>query len=161
MTTTATPKTTFEQISDTELRMSRIFNAPRELVWKACTDANAIPNWWGPSYLTTTVESMDVRPGGKWRFVQQDPQGNVFGFRGEFREVEPPSKLVQTFEFEGMPGHIVLDAYTFEDIGDGKTRLTATSTFQSAEDLQGMMQSGMESGAVESWERLAAMVEKA
>lgn len=161
MTSTATKgKTTFEQISDTELRMSRIFNAPRELVFKVCTDAKAIPNWWGPGYLTTTVETMDLRPGGKWRFVQQDPQGNVFAFNGEFREIVPPERLVETFEFEGAPGEIVVDTYVFEDLGDGRTKLTATSEFPSAEALQGMKQAGMEEGAAESWDRLAELVEK-
>ena len=161
MSATATKgKTTFEQISDTELRMSRIFNAPRELVFRVCTDPDAIPNWWGPGNLTTTVETMDLRVGGKWRFVQQDPKGNVFAFNGEFREVTPPERLVETFEFEGMPGHVVVDTYIFEDLGDGRTRLTATSKFGSPEDLKGMMQSGMEEGATESWDRLAELVEK-
>lgn len=159
METATKGKTTFEQLSETELRMTRIFDAPRELVFKVCTDANAIPKWWGPAYLTTTVEMMDVRPGGKWRFIQKDPQGNVFGFNGEFREVVPPKRFVETFEFEGTPGHIVVDTYTFEDLGDGRTKLTATSKFASPEDLQGMMQAGMEEGATEGWDRLAGLVE--
>ena len=70
-------------VSDREVRVERIFDAPRELVFRAYTDPTLIPRWWGPSYLTTTVETMDVRPGGTWRYVQRDDKGNVYGFHGE------------------------------------------------------------------------------
>jgi uncharacterized protein YndB with AHSA1/START domain len=145
--------------SDREIVMTRVFDAPRELVFKVCTDPTLIPQWWGPRILTTTVDKMDVRPGGVWRFVQRDPGGNEFAFNGEYREIVPPARIVQTFEFEAMPGHVVLETVTFED-HDGKTKLTVTSLFQNVEDRDGMLQSGMEAGATESHDRLAELLAK-
>jgi uncharacterized protein YndB with AHSA1/START domain len=139
--------------------MSRVFNAPRELVFKAHTDPKLIAQWWGQGSSTTIVDKMDVRPGGVWRFVQREADGTEYGFNGEFREIVPPERIVQTFEFEGMPGHVVVDTLVFEDL-NGKTRLTTTSLFANVEDRDGMMQSGMEEGANESWDRLATLVEK-
>jgi uncharacterized protein YndB with AHSA1/START domain len=134
--------------------MSRVFDAPRELVWKAYTDPALIPDWWGPSYYTTVVEKMDVKDGGEWRFIQTDAQGNIYAFNGVFKEIVAPVRLVYTFEFEPMAGHISTDTITFEELPDGKTRIIARTTFDTLEDLEGMLQSGMESGAVESWDRL-------
>jgi uncharacterized protein YndB with AHSA1/START domain len=142
--------------SDREIVMSRVFDAPRELVFKAHTDATLIPQWWGP---TTTVDKLDLRPGGAWRFVQRGQDGSENGFRGEFREIVPPERFVWTFEWEGMPGHILVETLTFEDLG-GKTRLTTHSLFDSVEERDGMLKSGMETGANESWNRLAALLEK-
>jgi uncharacterized protein YndB with AHSA1/START domain len=149
--------TAFTKLSDREIAMSRVFAAPRELVFRAYTEAEHIPHWWGPRGLTTTVETLELRPGGAWRFVQRDQDGNEYALRGEFREVMAPERLVYTFEFEGMPGHIVVDTLTFEE-RDGKTTLTARSLFASVEDRDGMLESGMESGAVESWDRLAELL---
>ena len=84
---------------------------------------------------------MDVRPGGAWRYVQHDQEGNEYGFRGEYREVVPPARLVSTFEFEGMPGLILVNTAIFEEV-DGKTKLTVTSLFASGDDLTGMIDSG-------------------
>ena len=149
--------TTFTTPSDREIRMTRVFNALRELVFQAHTDAQHIPHWWGPRLLTTTVDTIDVRPGGAWRVVQHDPEGNEYGFRGEFREVVPPERLVYTFEFEGMPGHILVETVTFEE-HDGKTTVSSTALFTSVEDRDGMLESGMESGAIESWDRLEELL---
>src|SRR3981081_556277 len=85
--------------------MRRDFEAPRELVWKICNDPELRPQWWGPSILTTVVEKMDVRPGGEWRVIQKDPEGNEFAFRGVYLLVDPPSRTVNTFKFEGLPRH--------------------------------------------------------
>ncbi|MBA2597629.1 MAG: SRPBCC family protein [Chloroflexia bacterium] len=149
--------TTFKTLSDREIAMERVFDAPRELVFAAYTDPAHIPHWWGPRGLTTTVDTMDVRPGGTWRFVHRDQDGAEYGFHGEYREVVPPERLVSTFEFEGMPGHVLVDTATFTEV-DGKTKVTVTSLFASGEDLQGMMDSGMEAGARESWDRLAELL---
>lgn len=143
--------------SDLEIVMTRVFDAPRELVFKAHTDPALIPRWWGQRNTTTIVDKMDVRPGGLWRYIQRDADGNEYAFNGEFREIVPPERLVYTFEFEGMPGHVVVDTLTLEDV-DGKTKLTATSLFASKEDRDGMLQSGMEAGAVETWDRLAELL---
>ena len=134
--------------------MSRVFDAPRERVWRIYTDPNMIPKWRGPRRLTTIVEKMDVRVGGGWRYLQKDEQGNEFAFRGEYKLVDPPNQLVATFEFEPMAGQIVTDSYLFEAMLDGKTQVTVKSTFDTLEALEGMLQSGMEGGAEESWDRL-------
>jgi uncharacterized protein YndB with AHSA1/START domain len=141
-----------------EIVITRVFDAPRELVFKVSMDPNLIPRWWGPKSLTTTVDKMDVRTGGVWRFVQQDADGNDFAFHGVYHEISQ-KRLVQTFEFEGMPGHVLLEICTFEDI-DGKTRLTEKSVYESVEDRDGMLKSGMEEGAKETMDRLAELVEK-
>ena len=90
---TATNATMWTFLSDRAVRIERVYDAPRELVFRAYTDPTLIAKWWGPAYLTTTVEKMDVRPGGAWRYVQRDPDGNVYGFHGEYREVDPPARL--------------------------------------------------------------------
>jgi uncharacterized protein YndB with AHSA1/START domain len=156
---TSAATTTFATPSDREITMTRVFDAPRELVFAAHTDAQHVQNWWGQRNSTTIVDVLDVRPGGAWRFVQRDPEGNEYAFCGEFREVVPPERLVYTFEFEGMPGHIVVDTITFEE-HDGKTTILSTSLFESVEDRDGMLESGMESGATESWDRLAELLER-
>jgi uncharacterized protein YndB with AHSA1/START domain len=100
---------------------------------------------------------MEVREGGRWRFVQLEPDGQEFGFHGVFHAIVAPERIVQTFEFEGVPGHVLLETATFEE-HDGKTMLTAQSVFQSVEDRDGMVQSGMEQGAVETMDRLAELL---
>ena len=142
-----------------EIKMSRIFNAPIDLVWTVWTDPKQIPNWWGPEYLTTEVKTMEVRTGGQWNIVQRDPQGNEHGFRGVYHTIDPKKYIVDTFEYAGVPGHVILESATFEDLG-GKTKVTTLSVFQSIEDRDGMMASGMESGALESWNRFAELVEQ-
>ncbi len=143
--------------SDRTIVMERVFDAPRELVFRAYTDRTMIPHWWGPRRLTTTVKQMDVRPGGEWRFVSRAPDGTEHGFHGEYREIVPPERLVSTFEYEGTPGHVVLDTATFQDLG-GRTKLTVTSLFRTPEDRDGMLRSGMEEGATESMDRLAELL---
>lgn len=104
-----------------EIVITRIFDAPRELVFKVCTDPTLIPQWWGPRRLTTTVDRMDVRPGGSWRFVHRAPDGSEYAFHGVYHAVVPPELVVNTFEFEGMPGHVVMETVTFEDHGGNET----------------------------------------
>jgi uncharacterized protein YndB with AHSA1/START domain len=142
-----------------EIVLSRLFDAPREVLFKIITTPELIPQWWGPGYLTTTVERMEVRPGGTWRFIQHDADGNQYAFHGVYHEVKAPERLVYTFEFEGMPGHALLETITLEEV-DGKTTMTDKSIFESVEDRDGMLQSGMESGAIETLERLAALLVK-
>lgn len=138
--------------------MWREFGASREMLWKALTDPSLIPKWWGPRYLTTVVDKMDVRVGGAWRYIQTDAEGNVHAFNGVYKEIQPLERLSYTFEYEPMAGHISTDAITFEDRPGGKTRMVALTTFDTLEDLEGILQSGMESGAVESWDRLEELL---
>jgi uncharacterized protein YndB with AHSA1/START domain len=138
--------------------MSRDFDAPRELVWKVCTDPELLPKWWGPRQYVTVVDKMDVRVGGEWRYVQTDAEGNEHAFRGVFTAVVPPERLAYTFEYEPMAGHISTDTITFVALADGKTRMISRTTFDTLEDLEGMLQSGMEGGAVETWDRLEELL---
>ena len=143
--------------SDREVALARAFDAPRRLVWEAYTKCEHLARWLGPRRLTLSVCEMDLRPGGAWHLVHREPDGTDFGFRGEFREVVPPERLVRTFEFEGMPGHLSLETATFEE-RDGKTTVTVAVVFDSVEDRDGMLQSGMETGAAEGWDRLAELL---
>jgi uncharacterized protein YndB with AHSA1/START domain len=160
-TTSAGSATTFEIISDREIRMSRVFDAPRDLVFEVCSKAEHIPNWWGPREQKVISCEMDFRVGGKWRFVSKGPDGIEHGFHGVFKEIVPPKKVVQTFNYEGIPpGHESVETAVYEDLGGGKTRLTTTSRYQSKADLDGMVGSGMERGARETRDRLAELLAK-
>jgi uncharacterized protein YndB with AHSA1/START domain len=140
--------------------MSRVFNAPRERVWKVVTDPKLIPRWWGPRDHTTIVDKMQVRVGGVWRYIQKDPDGNEFAFHGKYKEVLAPERLTYTFEFELMPGHIATETETFEEQPDGRTMIISMTVFDTLEDLEGMLQAGMEGGAVESWDQLEELLAK-
>lgn len=140
-----------------DIHMSREFDAPRELVFKAFTDPALISQWWGPRSLTTLVDRMEVKPGGSWRYVQHEADGSEYGFHGVYHDVSSPERLIFTFEFEGLPGHVLLETVTFEE-RNGKTLMKDLTVFQSVEDRDGMIQAGMEGGAEESWDRLAELI---
>jgi uncharacterized protein YndB with AHSA1/START domain len=137
---------------DRDVRIERIFNAPRERVWQAMTDPKLVAQWWGRGNKLV-IEKLKLQRGGHWRFVEHSDHG-VHGFEGRFAEVAPPERVVQTFEWDGMPGHVALETMTLEDLGDGRTRLVTTSLFLTAEDRDGMLQSGMEGGVNESYAAL-------
>lgn len=139
-----------------ELFVIREFDAPRELVFKAHTDPELYARWLGPHGLITTFETFEPVSGGRWRFIQRDQDGNEFSFRGVTHEVLAPERIIGTFEFEGLPesGHVLLETTRFEVLPGGRTRITAHSVFQSVEDRDGMVASGMESGVVDGYERL-------
>jgi uncharacterized protein YndB with AHSA1/START domain len=139
--------------TDREIHIERIFGAPRDKVFAAFTDPELIPEWWGPRGTTTIVDEMDVRPGGSWRFVGRGADGSETAFRGTYREITAPERIVQTFEWEGMPGHVAVETAVFEDLGD-RTRLVATSLFHTTEERDGMLHSGMEGGMNETYDRL-------
>ena len=145
--------------SDREIVMTRTFDAPRELVWEALSKAEHMREWWGPRGFTMPVCEMDFRVGGAYRFVQQGPDGVEYAFRGEFREIVAPERLSWTFEFEGMPGNVSVDTMTLTE-EDGRTTITSTSVFDSVEQRDGMLESGMETGAAETYDRLAELLEK-
>ncbi|HCT78512.1 MAG TPA: polyketide cyclase [Micromonosporaceae bacterium] len=143
--------------SDLEIVMTRVFDAPRALVFEAHSKCEHITQWWGQRANKLSCE-MDFRPGGGYRFVEHAPDGEQYAFHGEYREIAAPERLVQTFEFEGFPGKVVLETLTFEE-QDGKTTVTSTAIYESKEDRDGMIASGMESGAAESYNRLAELLE--
>ena len=136
-----------------QIVITRSFDAPRELVYKAFTDPDAVRRWWGVGDDDTVVHQLEARAGGRWRFVQRSQDGSEHGFHGVYHEASAPERLVYTFEWEGMPGHVLLETITFEE-QDGKTHMTDSSVFQSVADRDGMLQSGMEIGTAESFDRL-------
>ena len=140
--------------ADREIRIERVFDAPRDRVFAVYTDPELIPEWWGPRGTTTIVDEMEPRTGGRWRFVMRDSDGSESAFRGAYREVTPPERIVQTFEWEPMAGHVSVETATFEDLGDGRTKVTTVSVFHTTEERDGMLASGMEGGLNETYERL-------
>jgi uncharacterized protein YndB with AHSA1/START domain len=142
-----------------QIIISREFDAPRDLVFRAYTDPELLVQWLGPRDLTMAVEAYDVRDGGKWRYVSTDAEGNEYGFHGVFHGTPSPYGIVQTFEFEGTAGHVSLDTYTFEERG-GRTLVRSVSSFQSVEDRDGMVASDMERGVRDSGERLTELLAK-
>lgn len=142
-----------------EIVITRSFDAPRELVFKAFTDPKLLAQWWGPRTYTTTVDKVEPWPGGLWRFVQRNGGGSEYAFHGVYHEVASPERLVYTFEFEGTPGHVALETVTLENHG-GKTMLRDQLVFQSVEDRDGMVQSGMEEGNNASMDRLDTLLAK-
>ena len=136
--------TTVTTPTELEIRVERVFDAPRDHVYSVWTDPTLIPEWWGDG---TVVEEMDVRPGGSWRF--RTAYGIV---EGEYREVEPPQRLVQTFQ-----NH--LQTLEFEDLGE-QTKLTQTMLFGTTEERDTTMQYGVEEGATQGFARIDAVLAK-
>ena len=139
-----------------ELFITREFNAPRELVFKAHTDPDIYARWLGPRDLTTILETFESVSGGRWRFIQKDQDGNEFGFHGVNHDVTAPERIISTFEFEGLPesGHVILETTKFEALPGGRTRVTTQSVYQSVADRDSMVAAGMESGVVAGHEQL-------
>jgi uncharacterized protein YndB with AHSA1/START domain len=132
---------------------SREFDAPRDLVFRAHTDPELLVQWLGPAKYKMVVDRLDVRDGGTWRYVNSDDAGNEYGFHGVFHGNPSPDGMVQTFEFEGAPGHVSLDSLTLEE-RDGRTILRGHSVFQSVEARDAMVQGGMSAGMTEGYDRL-------
>ena len=144
-----------------ELFIVREFEAPRALVFKAFTDKDILVQWIGPREMSTRYEKFEPKDGGTYRFIQTLPDGMEFGFHGVCHEHTPAERIIQTFEFEGLPekGHVALETTKFEDLPNDRTRVTMQSVFQSVADRDGMVKSGMETGVVTSYERLDELVE--
>jgi uncharacterized protein YndB with AHSA1/START domain len=142
---------------DGDLVFERTFDAPRELVWKAMTDPDRVPKWWGKRDSTTTVLEMDVRPGGTWRYLSSAPGRDDVTFYGEYLEVDPPNGYKWTFMFdvEGVGPMGGPETHTLEDLGDGRTKVTSVGHMGSAEVIDGALSTGMTEGAIETWDRLA------
>jgi uncharacterized protein YndB with AHSA1/START domain len=149
-------RTVIELPSDRELLITRVFDARRELVFRAHTDPALIPLWWGPRSTMTIVDKMDVRPGGEYRFIHRS-DGQEYIFYGEFREIVPPERIVQTSQMEGTPGYI-LETLTLEE-QNGKTILRVLETCETKEVRDAVLASGMEEGLSESYDRLDELFE--
>ena len=148
----ATRKATVTTPTDRTIRIERTFDAPRDRVWKAFTTPELLAQWWGRGNKLV-IERYELERGGHWRFVEHW-DGGEHGFEGRFREVTPTSRLVQTFEWDGMPAHVIIETIELEEVGAGKTRVVNTSLFHTPEERDGMLQSGMESGLNESYAAL-------
>jgi uncharacterized protein YndB with AHSA1/START domain len=135
--------------------MTRVFAAPRALVWKAYTDPVLFAQWWGPEGFTNKIHDMEVRVGGKWKIDNVAPDGQTFTFWGEIVELQDQVRIAQTFHFMDFAPN--LDILVLEDAGDG-TRMTSTTVLTSLESRTGMMQSGMEGGAQASYDRLERLL---
>ncbi len=148
----AARKATVTTPTDRTIRIERLFDAPRERVWQAFTDPKLVAQWWGRGNKLV-IERMEVERGGHWRFVEHGPEG-VHGFEGRYREVTPVTRLVQTFEWDGMPGYVILETVVLEEVGSQRTKVVNTSLFFSTEERDGMLASGMEAGLNESYAAL-------
>lgn len=135
------------------VRITREFDAQREMVFRAHTDPELIVQWLGPRDLVMTIDHYDCRTGGSYRYIHSKGD-NQYGFFGAFHEVRPAELIVQTFCFEGFPDSVALERLTLEDLGDGRTRLVATSLVDSFEGRDAFVASGMETGVREGYERL-------
>jgi uncharacterized protein YndB with AHSA1/START domain len=144
-----------------ELFITREFEAPRELVFRAYTDEKIYAQWLGPNNLETWFDVFEPVSGGKYKFTQKDKDGNQYSFHGVTHEVVPNERIIGTFEFDGLPetGHVTLETTRFEALPGNRTRVTSQSIFQSVSDRDGMIASGMEHGVVEGYERLDDILE--
>jgi uncharacterized protein YndB with AHSA1/START domain len=145
-----------------ELFVTREFDAPRALVFKAFTDPDLLIKWVGPKDLTMKIETLERGSGGSWRFIHSDKNGNEFGFHGVCHEELAPERIIRTFEFDGLPekGHVVLETAKFEELPGARTRVIIQSVFQSVADRDGMVQSGMERGVNDSHDKLDELIDQ-
>ena len=143
--------------SDLDIEIESIINVPIENVFRAHIDPRLIPKWWGPAKYETTVEEMDVRPGGKWRYVQKDQDGKIHVFFGEFLDIQPLKKIVWTFRYEPYP-EASEETIEFIKLNKNQTKIHIRSIFPSKESRDGMLHSGMESGYQESLNRLEKLI---
>jgi uncharacterized protein YndB with AHSA1/START domain len=153
---TSTTKHETQIVSDPDVPLVRIvreFDAPVAKVFRAHTDPDLVVQWLGPRDLTMTIDHFDCRTGGSYRYIHSRGD-DEFGFHGSFHEVRPDELIVQTFTFEGFPDQVALERLVLEDLGDGRTRLTATSLVDSFADRDAFVASGMETGVAEGYERL-------
>lgn len=141
-----------------QILVTREFNAPREIVFRTFTEPDLLVQWLGPRRLTMTIDTFEVRDGGSWRYLHRDEDGTEYAFRGLFHGTPSLDGIVQTFEFEGTPGHVSLETVTFEDIG-GKTLVRQNAVYQSVADRDAMIESGMEAGLNEGLDRLDELLE--
>ncbi|AVH22052.1 SRPBCC family protein [Nocardia cyriacigeorgica] len=153
---TTTNDAVISTTSDTEIHVERVFNAPVDRVWEAYSRIEQLSRWWGRGNQLD-VERWEFRKGGHWRFVEH-ADGESHGFEGRFREITPKERIVQSFEWDGMPAHVAIDATTFVDLGDGRTKVVTDSQFHTREERDGMLQSGMESGLNESYRALDTLL---
>ncbi|MDQ4010512.1 MAG: SRPBCC family protein [Actinomycetota bacterium] len=157
--TTTTHETRIEADPDLPtVRIVRDFDAPPDRVYRAWTDPELVAQWLGPRSITTRIDTWDARTGGSYRYSAWRDGEEIASFYGSFHELRPDERLVQTFTYEGVPDGVCLETVTFEDLGDGRTRVTALSVVDTMEARDAMIASGMEQGVVEGYEKLDALL---
>jgi len=144
--------------SDRELILERIFNAKRERVWRALSEPELLAQWWGRGNRLV-IERFEFQRGGHWRFVEHSDHG-VHGFEGRYREIVPIERIVSSFEWDGMPGHVLIQTLTLEQLADGRTKLMSSSLFHTTAERDGMLKTGMEGGSNQSYEALDRLLAK-
>ena len=144
MNIAAAAKTTITTPVEREIHVERIVNAPRDRVWRAYADPALIAQWWGRGHRLD-IERMEFERGGHWRYVEHTPEG-VFGFEGRYREVTAPERIVRSFEWDGMPGHVAIEFVSFHDLGNGRTRIVIVMQMHTPEERDGFLKSGMQGG---------------
>jgi uncharacterized protein YndB with AHSA1/START domain len=140
-----------------DIVMTHVFDAPREVVFRVVTDPELVPRWWGPHFLDTRVDRMEVRPGGRWRLVNIDARGREYGFGGVYHDVVPPERFVRTWAFEGAPEDVALETVTLVAL-DGRTKYVAQSVHQSVEARDAIIRADGPRGGRESMDRLAEVL---
>jgi uncharacterized protein YndB with AHSA1/START domain len=143
-----------------EIIIEREFDSARDLVFRCFVHPELLVQVTGPRDMETTFNYFEAKSGGSYRFVQRDTKGEEFGFHGVFHKVKSPERIIETFEYEDMPGHVSLVTLTFEELPEGRTRLTQQSVFQSVADRDGMLETGMRQGVVDSHLRLDELLER-
>jgi uncharacterized protein YndB with AHSA1/START domain len=152
-----TDRTDVTPQGDHGVRLQRVFAAPPDVVWDAMTDPALIPRWWGPAHHAPCVVEMDLRPGGRWRF-EMDAHGTIFGFGGEYLEVERPGRLVQTFVFDPYPDAGAREEITLAPHANGHALLTVDITHPTPEGRDAQLSGGIAEGMQETHRRLAVLV---
>jgi uncharacterized protein YndB with AHSA1/START domain len=147
-------------LGEREIRVERVFAAPRDRVWRALTEPALVAQWWNPSGKPIEIERMEVRRGGRWRFVERAAAGESLGFEGRYREVEPLSRLVFSFEWDGMPGHVAIQTWELEELAPERTRLVTTVLTHTTDERDGMLHTGMQTGFDRTHQALDRLFER-
>ncbi|SDM46529.1 SRPBCC family protein [Allokutzneria albata] len=158
-TKTTTNETTIEADPNLPtIRIVREFDAPVAKVFRAYTERDLFARWIGPHDISTDIQTWDVRTGGSWRYSNSRGGEEIATFYGSFHEVRPNERLVQTFTYEGFPDGVFLETMTFEDLGNGRSRVVGLSLIDTMEARDGMIASGMEGGVVDGYQKLDALL---
>jgi uncharacterized protein YndB with AHSA1/START domain len=142
-----------------ELFITREFDAPRDLLFRAHADPDLYIQWVGPMEMKMTIEKWEAREGGSYRFTHER-DGHKYAFLGVYHELLAPERIIGTFEFDGLPerGHVIMGKTLFEDLPGGRSRLVHQSVFFSVADRDGMIQSGMERGVNDGYKKLDTLL---